>query len=142
MSSPIATIADAVATALNGAGTFALPFSAVRIYRPEFNLEDMGTLHVTVIPGNVVRRQIARRLVERLYSVGVLVQRKVTAETNEEIDPLIEVADQIAEYIGPGELANSGGAEWVETEHEPIYDPDHMKEMKLFTNPVIFTFRL
>jgi hypothetical protein len=139
----IAPIADAVTTALNAAppGTFSKTFTAKRIYRPEFKREELGTLHVTVIPGPVTRNQIARRLLEKTYVVGVLVQQAVTGEQNEDIDPLTGLCEEIADFIGPGEIGTTGAA-WTATEHDPIYDPDHMKDFRVFTNVVSFTFKL
>ena len=45
----ITEIADAVTAELN-AGSFSQAFTAERHYRPVFDLPEMGTLHVTVVP--------------------------------------------------------------------------------------------
>ncbi len=56
----IVDIAEAVVTELNApstvlgaGGTFSQSFTARRLYRPEFDLAEMGDLHVTVVPKGI-----------------------------------------------------------------------------------------
>ena len=60
----IVDLAEAVKDALN-AGTFSQPFTAVRHYLPRFDLAQMSTLHVSVVPravaGKAVDRSRSRR---------------------------------------------------------------------------------
>ncbi|MBI5864862.1 MAG: hypothetical protein HZB38_10205 [Planctomycetes bacterium] len=50
--STVIDIADAVVASLN-AGTFSQTFEAERKYQPVFELPDMQTLHVSVVPRSV-----------------------------------------------------------------------------------------
>jgi hypothetical protein len=135
----VADIADAVTAEINGATLGA--FTAARVYRPQFTLEQLAALTVTVVPGPIERERLARGSnVQKTYTVGVSVQQKVEDETNASIDPLVALAEQIADVIGPGEIGATG-AQWVRTDHEPLYDPDHMRDHQVFTNVVLFTFQ-
>ena len=50
--SAVIQVADAVVASLN-AGSFALPFTAQRRYRPTFDLAELDTLRVSVVPKGV-----------------------------------------------------------------------------------------
>lgn len=143
MASVIAGIAQDVLEVLTEApaGTFPLPFAAARTYQPHVKVADLADARVTVFPGPHERERVSRGAVQRTYTVAVLVQRRVTAETNEQIDPLMELCERIADFVGPGFVGESGPA-WVATELDPIYDPEHMKEHMVFTNTVLFRFTL
>jgi hypothetical protein len=143
VSSKIIDITEAVKDRLNAApgGTFVLPFTAVRVYRPSDKLEALENLSVQVIPGPYERERISRGSVQKTHSVAVLVQRRVESETNADIDPLTELCEQIADYIGPGEIGATG-ASWTGTEHSPLYDEENMQNLKVFSNAVQFAFAI
>ena len=72
----IIDIADAVVTELNGA-TLSLPLTAERHYRPIFDLKDMKTLHVTVVPKGVEVTPAGRSNNHYDYQIDVAVQKKL-----------------------------------------------------------------
>jgi hypothetical protein len=71
-------IADALADALNGKA-FSMEFEAARDYRPVLELQDMKTLHVSVVPKGVVMAPADRSRVQHDVEVDVLVQKKLDA---------------------------------------------------------------
>jgi len=62
--SVIVDIADAVVTELNAPGEpgFSMPFTAERLYRPDFELPEMKYLHVSVVPHGVEMTTAGRGL--------------------------------------------------------------------------------
>jgi hypothetical protein len=72
-------IADAVVAALNGA-TLGQPVSAERYYLPEFDLKDMDTPHVSVVPAELdaIGRNFAGHLSQHKMAIGLaLIERLV-----------------------------------------------------------------
>ena len=135
----IANIADAVVAALNG-HQFSQSFTAVRAYRPEYDLRDMGDLRVTVVPKSTEMTTAGRGLAQSDIQIDLAVQKKLTTGDNAEIDALMGLVQEIAEFIRS--TGRFGGAVWVKTENSPIYAPEHLGEMRLFTSVLTLTLRV
>ncbi len=78
-SSTVIQIADAVVAVLNSA-VLSQPVQAVRHYLPEFELTEMDTLHVSVVPAEL-DEEIADRGRDRAeYKIHVAVQKRVAKQ--------------------------------------------------------------
>ena len=137
----ILTIADAVVTALN-AGGFAQPFTAVRLYRPQFELKDMSVLHVTVVPRGLVIQTASRAIDQHDYQIDVAVQKRLGTENTAEIDSLMALVEQIADRFRHKVLETDPEACWVKSENAPVYAPEHLGQLRQFTSVLTFTFRV
>jgi hypothetical protein len=137
----ITDIADAVVQELNG-GSWSLPLTAERHYRPLFDLADMAALHVTVVPKGVVVERADRSRSQFEYQVDVAVQKKFQTGDAAELDPLVGLVEEIAGHFRAGRLASYPEAACVKTEHAPIYAPEHMDELRQFTSVLTLTLRV
>ena len=135
----IADIAGAVVTALNG-HTFSQPFTAARAYLPVFDLKDMKDLHVTVVPRGVEMTTAGRGLAASDIQIDVAVQKKLSGADNAEIDALMGLVQEIAEFIRS--TGRFGDASWVRTENVPIYSPEHLGELRQFTSVLTLTLKV
>ena len=75
----IIQIADAVVAQLNAA-TFSQPLTAARLYAPSFELPDMETLHVTVVPRGVASTSLDRKRDSFSFDIDLAVQKKTDME--------------------------------------------------------------
>jgi hypothetical protein len=131
--------ADAVVTELDG-GSFSLAFTPERRYLPILRPEDMGEdLHVSVLMRGKDYEIFSRKDSERDIKIDVAVQKKYETEENAELDPLMELAEEIADFFEKKKLSN--GARCVKVDHDPIYVPQHMMENRIFTSIVTLTLR-
>ncbi len=89
-------VADSVTAQLNAAD-FDFEFVAERMYVPNFDLEDMKELRVTVVPRDVELFPHDRAHNKYHCRVDVAVQKKFSKGTNEEIDPLVDLVEKIAD---------------------------------------------
>ena len=89
-------VADSVTAQLNAA-EFDFEFVAERMYVPNFDLEDMKELRVTVVPRDVELFPHDRAHNKYHCRVDVAVQKKFSKGTNEEIDPLVDLVEKIAD---------------------------------------------
>lgn len=137
----ITDIADAVVTELNG-HTFSQAFTAVRHYRPLFNLADMQSLHVTVVPKAVSVERLDRTSHQEDYQVDVAVQKKVDAVDNTTLDPLTALVQEVADFLRGRRLAGLPAAICVADRNEPIYAPEHLDDLRQFTSVLTFTYRV
>lgn len=137
----IVDIAEAVVAELNG-GTFSQSFTAQRLYRPQFDLAEMQDLHVTVVPRGIETSIASRSGVQCDVSVDVAVQKKLQTETSAEIDPLMALVEEIADFFRGRKLSECPRASWIATANEPVYSPGHLEELRQFTSVLTVTFRV
>src|SRR5437870_4790226 len=123
MSSQIATVRDAVVSALNTAaavdGTFTETFTAKAKYVPLYDLAAQSGLAVSVVPKGYVRDNKSRSGVRKAIDIDIGIQKRLENQSTTdptdstkltEIDALLEFAEQLADFFHPGsgELASTG----------------------------------
>ncbi len=136
-----ARIAAAVVVELN-AGTFSQSFTAARAYSPEFELPDMETLQVTVVPKGVTTQPGSRSHRQHDYSVDVAVQQKLQTADDTEIDALMTLAEEVGDHFRFQRLPSFPNAMWLKTENDPVYAQEHIRELRQFTSILTVTFRV
>jgi len=137
----ITAVADAVVAELNGQ-SFSLPFTAQRHYQPRYELKDLKTLHVTVIPNGLTTGTLGRGGQQREVAIDIAVQKKLNKETNTDLDPLLTLAEEIAESFQPKRLTAYPSAIWKQTEFRAIYSAEHLQQNRQFTSVMTVTFTI
>jgi len=137
----ITNIADAVVTELNG-HTFSRALTAVRYYRPVFDLGEMQTLHVSVVPKGVTIERADRSRNQYDFAIDVAVQKKFETGDAAELDPLMTLVEEIADFFRLRRLTSYPDAVWVRTDNVPVYAPEHLEEFRQFTSVLTLTFRV
>ncbi len=135
----ISDIADAIVAALNGQ-TFSQPVTAERAYRAAFDLQEMKDLHVTVVPKGAELTTAGRGLAQSDVQIDIGVQKKLATGDDAEIDELMGLVQEIAEFVGA--TRQFGEAVWVKTENTPIYSQEHLGELRQFTSVLTLTVRV
>ena len=130
-------LAELVKAELNDA-TFSQAFTATRVALPLFKLQDMDTLHVTVVPRDVDISLASRR--DNFYEMGVdvAVQKRLTGVGNDLVDPMVTLVQAIADHLTRRAM---GAARWGATAVEPLYSPEHLREMRQFTSVIRLTYK-
>lgn len=136
----IVEVADAVVSELN-AGEFSQDFEAKRFYRPVFDAVQLKTLRVSVVPKRIEVSTQARNRNQYDVSIDVAVQKKLDSDTNEEIDPLMALVEEVGEFFRLRALTSIAAA-WVKTENVPIYALEHLDQQRVFTSLLTITFRI
>lgn len=135
-----ADVAAAVVTELNAA-TFSQAFEAARNYVPSFDRAELKTLHVTVVPKKIEITSLTRSSNQYDVGIDVAVQKKLNTDDNAEIDPLMQLVEEIGEFFRLRRLA-SIAATWIKTENAPIYALEHLDQKRVFTSVLTLTFRI
>ena len=133
----VVDIADAVKDALNAA-EWSRPVTAERLFRPRFELAEMHSLHVSVVPRGVEMSAAGRGLDQRDVQIDVAVQKKL--DDDAEVAGLLGLVEQIADFVR--HTRRFGPAVWVRTENEPIYSVEHLGELRQFTSVLTLTCRV
>ena len=140
MTARITDIADAVVAELNG-GSFSQAFTAERKYQPTYELSEMQTLHVTVVPKSVTTAIASRSDDQVDCAVDIGVQKKLGDDADTEADGLMALVEEIAAFLNRRALAGTPDAVWVRTANEPIFSPEHFEQMRQFTSVLTVTYR-
>ena len=138
--SVVVAVADAVVDELN-AGTFGQPFTAERNYLPCYELEDIKNLRVTVVPKTVAIQIKDRSSTQDDVEIDIAVQQKLTTADNAEIDPLLALVQEIADYLRFKRFSPPD-AIWVGTRNEPVYAQEHLDRFRVFTSLLTLTYRV
>lgn len=147
MPATLVAIAEAVKDALNTTG-FSLAFTATRVYVPVHRQEDLATLTVSVVPTGLSIAPLDRAGTGMIdYTIDVGIQQRIgpTALTPAEIaaacDPLMALAEEIADHFRTTALASIGVARAVAVAHAPVFAPAHLDEHRVFTTVLSLTYR-
>ena len=139
----VTDIADAVAAELNGAepGTFSEDFTAERRVLPEFDLEDLAGLKVTVVPKSVQIAGSTRSVCQYDIAIDVGVQKKLGTDLDAEVAAMGTLVDEIADFLRRRPLAAMPSTVWVAATNDPVYAPAHLAERRVFTSVLTVTYR-
>ena len=139
--SVILDLADAVAAELNAAeeGTFGLDFVAARMVLPRFKLEDLSTLHVTVVPASAGAEMQTRAQMLYEVEINIGVQKLLGKDVDSEIEDLLDLVEAIGDYLRGRTLDD---VSWMRQDNDPTYAPDHLANQNVFTSVLTITYRL
>ena len=137
----IIQIADALVVKLNG-GTFSQSFTSIRTVLPNFDIKELGTLKVTVVPRSVDSSIITRVSDQDDYIIDIGVQKKLTTAFETETVALIALVTEIKTFLRLGNLSiGSAVARWLNTKIDPIYSREHIAGDNVFTSIISVTYR-
>jgi hypothetical protein len=136
----ISKVADAVKDEL-AAGTFSIPFKAIRAFRHDQTLPEGKEIRVSVVPNAVKVAPVARGLCHYDMEIYVAVSKKIDRATPETIDPRLALVEEIVDSVRLRRLANCPEAMWVSTENRPMVSTEHLENLKTFTSLVTTVWR-
>jgi hypothetical protein len=138
---PVAVaIAEAVVAALNG-HSFSQPFISERSFLPKFDLKELKTLKVVVVPRGRVLSVADRSRAQQDYAIDIGVLLKLSGTTPGQVDPMISLVEEIADFFRAKRLSDYPAAAWLKTEHNPLYDLEHLDQLRQFTSVMSVTYR-
>ena len=137
----IIQIADALVVKLTG-GTFSQPFTPVRMVFPNFDIKELVTLKVTVVPRSVESSILTRVSDQDDFVIDIGVQKKLTEAFESETVALIALVTEIKTFLRLGNLSiGSAFARWLTTKIDPIYSREHIAGDNVFTSIISVTYR-
>lgn len=135
----ILQVADSVVARINGAA-LSREVAAERLYVPNFELTEMKTLRVSVVPSELKIGPHDRTTSRYHAKVDVAVQQKFEAGSNAEIDPLVSLSEEIADLFRLQRLPSLPAARCTEVEIPVLYSAESWEQMRLFTSVMTLTF--
>lgn len=142
MTATVLQIADSVVAELNAADFSKKNINAARLFVPNFDLEDMKELRVTVVPREVEYLPLDRASNKFHATVDIAVQKKFSKGDAKEIDPLVFFVEEIADYFRLKRLNSFVAARCVRVENSVLYSSEHWTQLNQFTSLLSLTFEL
>lgn len=131
-------IADAIVTDLK-TGTFSEPLTVVRRVLPEYELTELKTLTITVVPKSVEIANITRQSTSFDIAIDIGVQQKIGKDTDAEVLRLSGIVSEIVAFLNRRSLPTLK-AQFKSIGNEPVYVPEHLSEQRLFTSILTVTY--
>jgi len=133
-------LADKIVQTLNES-SFALPFTAVRTLFPFYELKDLSTLRITVVPKSVNITTATRNSSDFDYQVDIAIQKAVKAPDDIEVTALTELALAIAKSFR-NKIYQDIGAVCFKQTIDPLYSVEHIQPPSVFTSVVTLNFKV
>lgn len=125
---------------------FSQAFTAVRAYVPNYTLEDMDTLHITVVPASLDDEPADRSRNQEEHVFHIAIQKRFRATSGQvalnDADAIMLLVQEIRDYLWHNRLADFQDARIVKSENKPIYDPKHLAELNQITSLLAITYRV
>ena len=103
---------------------------------PEYELRDLDTMRVAVVPLSTAYKSVSRAAHEELLKVQIGILKRCDEDG---LDAML----QFVESLGLGFLNKKlAGATCVCVAYNPIYSPEHLRERGQFTCVIELTFKL
>lgn len=142
MAAVIIDIAEAVKAALNAA-SLSQPLTATREYVPVYELTDLDTLRVTVVPRELSATALSRRDDDFRYMIDIGIQQRFEPPLNPaDLDARMLLVEEIVDLFRSKRLTGYTAAMCVQVENPPIFSPEHIDQYRTFTSVVRLTFQV
>lgn len=141
--STIVEIADAVVGHLL-TRAFSQPFTPVRTFQPVFDLAELQTLQISVVPRTMTITASSRNLSQYECTIDIGVQKKLGTPDGEqtEIEALLDMVEEIADAFRFERLSGYRDAAWVSVTNEPVVAAEHLDQHRQFTSLLTLTYRV
>lgn len=133
-------VAEAVRYEIN-LGNYSQSVTAVRYYQPRFELAEMDTLHVSVVPRSITEKPLSRALTSYDCTIDVGIQQRSGMDQTT-LDELTKLVAEIAQRLRSNPLAALPDARLMELHLDPVFAADHLDELRQFTSVLSVTYRV
>jgi len=144
----IVTIGRAVTQILTDKAAGGTPFATAVVvkfaYLPVYELADLTTAVLTVVP-KALESELASRIgLDRHFHIDVALQCKTTAdgaEADGQLDTLMALVGAVDDFIRATSLPDLDDVTWVGSTNNPIYSVEHLRK-GVFTSVLTLTYRV
>ena len=131
--SVVTRMAKAVTAELNRDQEFSVPFEAVFSVKPGYELKELDTIRVVVVPKTLEIERVSRISSKYLVTVDIGIMQRLGKMTPEEaVETLGDLVDKIAEFLSDREVEDFKAATFVSVANDPIYVPEFLTQNRTF----------
>jgi hypothetical protein len=141
--STVTTVAKAVVAELNRHTGFSIPFRATFSVRPSFELAELETIRVVVVPKSYEIANITRAASKYIASIDVGIMQRIGKMTPEEaVETLGDLVEEIIEFLKTNSLSDFPAGQVIGVTNDPLYVPDHLTGQRTFTSVLTFQYMM
>ena len=129
-------ISKQLAAVLN-AGQFSQSFTAAAKALPEYDLAQLKSLMVSVVPKSAELINLTRAATNLEIEVDIAIQKKVSKDLELDVEALLTLVSEIVKFVNRKDLEN---AKFKKVANEPIYSTEHLNDKRLFTSLITVTY--
>ena len=118
-------------------GQFSQQFTAAARALPEYDLAQLKSLMVSVVPKSAELINLTRAVTNLEIEVDIAVQKKVSKELESDVEGLLTLVSEIVKFVNRKDLEN---AKFKKVTNEPIYSSEHLNDKRLFTSLITVTY--
>ena len=144
MAAVVIDIVDAIVAALDAVkATLAIPFEVAKRSLPNYELPELETAVLSVIPATVAITHATRGMSYWDYRIDVAVQKRLDATDRQtQIDTLVLLSQEVADELIRVSFATTPASSFLRCEIDPLWVEDHLSEKRLFTSVVRLHYRV
>lgn len=156
MSSVLIQVADALVDTLNAMAwsgtTYEARLSFAAAYDEELSDGDEEAIQLDVIvPEEFDDVSLdTRGTIKRVATFDVVIRRKFRQQDNDaagaidtdQLKELIELGEKLSKAATFARMTDAADAAWTDSDHNPIYRRDHLRQLRQFTGVVAITFEI
>jgi hypothetical protein len=133
-------LADQVVLTLNESG-YEPAFTAVRKLFPFYELKDLSTLRVTIVPKSINIESASRSSNEYDYQVDIAIQKVIKSPDDREVNSLMDLVMEIAKSYR-GKVFHNLGVVCFKQTIDPLYSVEHIQPPSVFTSIITLNFKV
>jgi len=131
-------MADAIVADLK-TGTFSEPLTVHRRVLPEYELAELKTLTITVVPKSVQIANVTRQSTSFEVAIDIGIQQKIGKDIDDEVLRLSGIVSEIVTFLNRRSLPTLK-AQFKTIANEPVYAPEMLSEKRLFLSVLTVTY--
>ena len=147
MSCQASEVSEAVKDDLNAVGTWSQEFTAVRKWRVRYAATALKALKACVVPGPATFDSLDRRRDDTRYAADVVLLKRISPESNLDVDPLVALMEEIKDHYRGKDLLAGSVAMFCTTREfvspgDSMVDEGLLSEGRVFVGVVRLHWRL
>ena len=139
----VTQMAKAVVAELNRENEFSVPFEATFSVKPNYELVNLDTIRVVVVPKTLEIERASRSSFKYIVTVDVGIMQRLGKLTPEEaVETLGDLVDEIADFLTDQQLDDFPEATFTEIANDPVYVPEYLTQNRTFMSVLSVKYAL
>jgi hypothetical protein len=144
----ISQLAKSLAARLSAA-TYTTDYPTISVqqaYLPQYDLEQMTTLKVSVVPREVSVAMTGRGAEQHDYTLAIVIAKRTDGSTAQ-VDALLSLVEKITDLLRSDAMPQVSSAPWPSQCHwwavslDPVWSQDHLEERRVFFTAINVQYR-
>lgn len=135
-------LCDDIVSKMNAKEDWSLTFTAERKSSFRYLPKDIRELQVNLLPEQVQSQLLGRSngVAQASLKVTLLVMQRVDKATNDQVDPLHDLLDEIESWLRQSVMFQAGSLKFAVKTTDQGYRPDYLSEDRIYLGAIVVEF--